>query len=111
LAHLALYSLWAWPLVWEDGLKEKRQIYHVAESNRIESKLFCSNWNALTDAATAAVITRRETCTRTTDARKLVSLAAAIARGGDKTLRGGASSPHFQAGSEVGHAIASPPLQ
>ena len=24
LAHLALYSLWAWPLVWEDGLKEKR---------------------------------------------------------------------------------------
>ena len=25
----------------------KRQIYQIAESNRIESKLFCTNWNAL----------------------------------------------------------------
>ena len=25
----------------------KRQIYRIAESNRIESKLFCPNWNAL----------------------------------------------------------------
>jgi len=25
----------------------KRQIYQIAESNRIESKLFCPNWNAL----------------------------------------------------------------
>ena len=25
----------------------KRQIYEIAESSRIESKLFCPNWNAL----------------------------------------------------------------
>jgi len=38
----------------------KRQSYQIAESNRIESKLFCPNWNALalTSAGCKASVVR-----------------------------------------------------
>ena len=39
----------------------KRQIYQIAESNRIESKLFCPNWNALPLVSVAIVQSRTAT--------------------------------------------------
>ena len=41
----AYYINYSWLIFWISVYN--RQIYQIAESNRIESKLFCPNWNAL----------------------------------------------------------------